>query len=74
MDHDAARIRAAVTRLRPKCQAVVVLRYFTRLSIQEISDVLGCRQDAVYTRLSRAMKTLRERLGSHWPEKDTSKM
>ena len=71
--HESARVRAALLALRPKYQAVVVLRYYSQLSVPEISEVLGCRQDAVRTRLSRAMKTMRDRLGSRRSEQDTSR-
>ena len=69
---DPARVRTALMALRPKYQAVVVMRYYNQLSIREISEVLGCRQDAVRTRLSRAMKSLRQRLGCHCSDQDTS--
>jgi RNA polymerase sigma-70 factor (ECF subfamily) len=68
---ESARIRAAVLALRPKYQAVVALRYYSQLSVPEISEVLGCRQVAVRTRLSRAMKTMRERLGPRRSDQDT---
>jgi RNA polymerase sigma-70 factor (ECF subfamily) len=68
---ESAQIRAALLTLRPKYQAVVALRYYSQLSVPEISEVLGCRQDAVRTRLSRAMKTMRDRLGSRRTEQDT---
>jgi RNA polymerase sigma factor (sigma-70 family) len=60
---DPSRVRAALLALRPRDQAVVVLRYYSQLSSREIAEVLGCRPDAVRTRLSRALKALRERLG-----------
>jgi RNA polymerase sigma-70 factor (ECF subfamily) len=68
---ESAHIRAALLALRPKYQVVVVLRYYSQLSLQEIAEVLGCRPDAVRTRLSRAMKTLRERLGPRRFDEDT---
>lgn len=58
------RVRAALLALPPKHQSVVVLRYYTRLSYEEIAAVLGCRPDAARARLSRALKELRERLDS----------
>jgi RNA polymerase sigma-70 factor (ECF subfamily) len=70
---ESARIRAALLALRPKYQAVVALRYYSQLSVPEISEVLGCRQDAVRTRLSRAMKAMRDRLGSRRSDQDTSR-
>jgi RNA polymerase sigma-70 factor (ECF subfamily) len=59
----AARVRAVVLALRPKYQAVVVLRYFAEMSFDEIASIVGCRPDAVRARLSRAIGELRERLG-----------
>jgi RNA polymerase sigma factor (sigma-70 family) len=72
-EQDSSRVRAALMTLRPRYQAVVVLRYYSQLSLQEIAEVLGCRQDAVRTRLSRAMKTMRQRLGPRRQEHDTSR-
>ncbi len=69
---DPTRVRAAIAALRPKYQAVVVLRYYTQLSVGEISEVLGCRQDAVRARLSRALKKMRDELGVDWSHQDTS--
>jgi RNA polymerase sigma-70 factor (ECF subfamily) len=62
-DEISARVRTALMALRPGYQAVVALRYYSQLSVQEISEVLGCRPAAVRTRLSRAMKTMRKVLG-----------
>jgi len=58
----SARVRAAVRALRPKYQAVVVLRYFAQMPFAEISSIVGCRPDAVRARLSRAIRELRDRL------------
>lgn len=58
-----ARVRGALLALRPKYQTVVVLRYYAQMSFGEIAAVVGCRQDAVRARLSRALQELRERLG-----------
>jgi len=57
-----ARVRAAVQALRPKYQAVVVLRFFADMAFGDIASVVGCRPDAVRARLSRAIKEMRERL------------
>jgi RNA polymerase sigma factor (sigma-70 family) len=57
------RVRAALLALRPKHQAVVVLRYYAQLSHEEIAEVLGCRPEAARARLSRALQEFRERLG-----------
>ncbi|UCC29839.1 MAG: sigma-70 family RNA polymerase sigma factor [Phycisphaerales bacterium] len=71
VDQQPAHVRAALLALPPKYQAVIVLRFYTHLSVREISEVLGCRQDAVRTRLSRAMKKLREWLDIHGSSSDT---
>ncbi len=69
---DSARVRAALMALRSKYQSVVILRYYSQLSTKEISEVLGCHQDAVRARLSRAIKGMRERLGYQSSEQHTS--
>src|SRR5689334_13885239 len=51
-----------------KQHAVVVLRYYERLSDQEIADVLGCGVSTVRSHASRALATLRV----HWNEPATS--
>ena len=63
----AARVRGVLLALRPKYQTVVVLRYYAQMSFTDIADVLGCREDAVRARLSRAIKEMRQRLGSDGP-------
>jgi RNA polymerase sigma-70 factor (ECF subfamily) len=69
---DSARVRAALMALRPKYQSVVILRYYSQLSTKEIAEVLGCHQDAVRARLSRAIKGIRERLGDRSSERHPS--
>ena len=49
-----ARVRAVLLALRPKYQTLVVLRYYAQMSYDDIAEVLGCRQEAVRARLSRA--------------------
>jgi RNA polymerase sigma-70 factor (ECF subfamily) len=58
-----ARVRGVLLALRPKYQAVVVLRYYAQMSYADIAAILGCREDAVRARLSRAIKEMRARLG-----------
>jgi len=57
-------IRGTVQALGPKHQAVVVLRYYMHMSFAEIAGVLHCRENAVRTRLSRAIKEMRQRLNA----------
>ena len=56
-------VRVALQSLAPRHQSVIVLRYFMEMPFEQIGAVLGCRQDAVRTRLSRALKALRRRMG-----------
>ena len=55
-------VRAALQALRPKYQTVVVLRYYTGLSFADIGAIVGCREDAVRARLSRAVRELKQHL------------
>lgn len=50
--------------LPPRQRAAVVLRYYEDLSERETADVLRCSVAAVKSLVSRAMETLRERIGS----------
>jgi RNA polymerase sigma factor (sigma-70 family) len=59
-----AHVRGVLLALRPKYQTVVVLRYYVQMSFAEIAAVLGCREDAARARLSRAIREMRQRLGS----------
>ncbi|MFE9611705.1 SigE family RNA polymerase sigma factor [Streptomyces sp. NPDC006012] len=48
-----------VRRLPPRQRAVVVLRYFEGLSVEETAQVLGCRPGTVKSQAARALNTLR---------------
>lgn len=50
----------AVNRLRPEDRAVIACRYFLDLSEEEMSRVLGCARGTVKSRLSRALRRLRD--------------
>ena len=54
---------AALRSLPDRQRSVVVLRYFTGLSEQEIAVALGCSTGAVKTHASRALARLRENAG-----------
>ncbi|GAA3287843.1 SigE family RNA polymerase sigma factor [Dactylosporangium vinaceum] len=45
--------------LPPRQRAVIALRFYADLPVEEIADVLGCRASTVRTHLDRAMGALR---------------
>jgi len=52
--------------LPEKYRAVLVLFYYEEFSTKEIAEILGLRQNAVTTRLSRARALLKQRLKGVW--------
>jgi len=59
---DAAAVRTALARLRPRQRAAVFLRYYLDLPESEIAEALGCRPGTVKSMLHRALAILREHL------------
>lgn len=54
----------ALADLPARARAVVVLRYWEDLSIEQTAEALGCSAGTVKSQSTRALSTLRERLGS----------
>jgi RNA polymerase sigma-70 factor (sigma-E family) len=52
-------IRAALLRLPERQRAVIALRYFDDLSVEDTAEVLGCRPGTVKSLTSRALEALR---------------
>ena len=55
---------AALRQLSPRQRAVVVLRYYEDLTEADTAAILGCSTGAVKSHASRALRSLRELLGS----------
>jgi RNA polymerase sigma-70 factor (sigma-E family) len=55
---------AALAALPPRARAVVVLRFWDDLSIEQTAEALGCSAGTVKAQSSRALAVLRERLGA----------
>ncbi|MFJ9694718.1 SigE family RNA polymerase sigma factor [Kitasatospora sp. NPDC101183] len=60
-------LAAAVRRLPARQRAVVVLRYFEDLSVEEVAVTLGCSTGTVKSQASRALRTLQSRLPVNEP-------
>lgn len=54
-----ARLNAAIARLEPMYQEIIVLRVFQDLSYKEISEVSGCNESTARSRMELAVKQLR---------------
>lgn len=58
-------ILEALRTLPPKPRAMVILRYWEDLSIEETASILGCSVGNVKSQCSRSLAKLRDRLGEH---------
>ncbi|MEV6305709.1 SigE family RNA polymerase sigma factor [Actinoplanes sp. NPDC051861] len=59
---DEQRFMALLSELPPRRRAVLVLRYFCDLSVEETAAQLGCSTGTVKSQTSRALEALRVRL------------
>lgn len=63
-DETLATVRAAIDRLPHDLKVTLLLHHYDRLSYREISEITGCSERGVETRLYRARQQLRELLAS----------
>jgi RNA polymerase sigma-70 factor (sigma-E family) len=63
-DHEnAIDLRTAVAALPPRQRAVLVLRYFCDLNVDQAADALGCAAGTVKSQTAKALSTLRAAIG-----------
>jgi RNA polymerase sigma-70 factor (sigma-E family) len=63
-DHDnAIDLRTAVAALPPRQRAVLVLRYYCDLNVDQTADALGCTPGTVKSQTAKALSTLRQAIG-----------
>jgi RNA polymerase sigma-70 factor (sigma-E family) len=61
----------ALATLPPRSRAVVILRYWADLNVEQAAAVLGCSPGTVKSQTARALSRLRDTLGSDWTTEET---
>jgi RNA polymerase sigma-70 factor (sigma-E family) len=61
----------ALATLPPRSRAVVILRYWADLNVEQAAVVLGCSPGTVKSQTARALSRLRDALGSDWATEET---
>ncbi len=62
------RLVEAISRLNPKQQKAIALRYFERMPVSEIAANLGCTEGHARNILFRGLRRLRDELPVNWRE------
>ncbi len=60
--HNLACIKKALLTLKPQLQAIVTMRFFENLKLEEIAEVVGTSAATVRSQLSRALSKLRKHI------------
>lgn len=62
MDEQKEQVRQAIEMLPARQRATLVLAYYQQLNYREVAEALGCSIGTVKTQMSRALRTLAQRL------------
>jgi RNA polymerase sigma-70 factor (ECF subfamily) len=68
-EEDAQHVRKALDILSTDHREVLILRYYSELTVPEISKALGCREGTVKSRLNRALSNLEGAITKNYPVK-----